>query len=113
MREQHAGAGRDDKEHDDIAQEHAGPDIDPHLADGPFVGTLALLDGRLADGDLFFYLLRGLPKEQIWRDGGTKDGTNYQQLLLVESDMWRDSLSDDGVPIRPGQDSGQNVGEQH
>ena len=64
---------QDDEVHDQIREEHPGHDVVSGLSQLGVRGALACFEGRLSLLPLFLDFLRGLPEEQVGRNGGAED----------------------------------------
>src|ERR1019366_9504857 len=70
---QRGGRRENDEVHHQVRKEHAGEDVVPGTSQFPIACAFTLFNGRLAQSDVLLYFLRGLPKEEVWRDGSSQD----------------------------------------
>src|SRR5215467_13469062 len=104
--------GEDDEVHHEIGKEHANADIEP--------GVLELVRGRalpLAQRDeaLGFHLLdlvRGLPKEEIGRDGRAEDAHEGHEPLAIPVHGGDDRGPQYLLPVGRREERGDDIGEE-
>ena len=74
--------------------------------------ALAQFDGRLALGNVLFNFLRGLPEEEVGRDGGAQDADQRRPIVAGPLDTRNQGRPQDGGPVRVREKCRGDVGEQ-
>ncbi len=104
--------GQDDEVHDQVGEEHSRDDVIARFSQLRRRGSFTCFDRQLPLAPLLFYLLRGLPEEQVGRNRGSEDSHQRSPITARPFDMGNKGRVDDRAPIGLGEESGQDIGEQ-
>jgi len=112
MRVEGRSGRQDDEVHDKVREEHTRQHIRACSLEFSIGRAAPLLNGAPTGGPILLDLLGGLPEEEIGRDRGPQDAHECGEVAVGPLNARGHGGDQDSLPVRSGQERGQDVGEQ-